>query len=151
METDSSFTSRSVWTGRCKWFNRQAGWGFLTLTRSAGLHEGKEVFVHYKNLKTDRARFKYLQTGEYVEFGIEATDQRKASQSSETCAVNVTGIEGGPLMCDCQEDGLQRDDHAEPESNSTRGSAVMRVHVGARDRDQGRAPVESRPWYVANK
>lgn len=74
--------------GRVKWFNNKTGYGFLEVKDSP------DIFVHHKNLSVKDSQYKYLVQGEYVEFVLQMMDQNK------TTAVNVTGVEGGPLMCE---------------------------------------------------
>jgi cold shock CspA family protein len=74
--------------GRVKWFNNKTGYGFLEVAGSP------DIFVHHKNLSVKDAQYKYLVQGEYVEFALQMMDQNK------TTAVNVTGVGGGPLMCE---------------------------------------------------
>lgn len=46
-------------TGKVKWFNDQKGYGFIE-------SQGKEYFVHFKEIQTDG--FKSLKEGEMVRF-----------------------------------------------------------------------------------
>ena len=81
-------------TGRVKWFNNRAGYGFITLTRGVG--KGKDVFVHHTGIDVDKEQYKYLVQGEYVEF-----DSCKSSNDKhpyQACAIR--GIDGGNLMCE---------------------------------------------------
>jgi CspA family cold shock protein len=48
--------------GKVKWFNAKKGYGFIATD------EGKEVFVHYNEIKTDG--FRTLDEGDVVEFEI---------------------------------------------------------------------------------
>lgn len=77
-------------TGRVKWFNNQAGYGFISLK------EEKDIFVHHSALKTQKDQFRYLVEGEYCEFEIEKSEKETAG--------NVTGPEGGKLMCETRND-----------------------------------------------
>ncbi|MEN8154581.1 MAG: cold shock domain-containing protein [Acidobacteriota bacterium] len=63
--------------GKVKWFNAKKGYGFVST------EEGKDVFVHYKEINTEG--FKTLEEGEDVEFEIKSGD--KGDQ-----AVNVRKI-----------------------------------------------------------
>ena len=74
--------------GRVKWFNNKTGYGFLEVS------ESPDIFVHHKNLSVKDAQYKYLVQGEYVSFTLQSMDDNK------TTAVNVTGVGGGPLMCE---------------------------------------------------
>jgi CspA family cold shock protein len=76
--------------GIVKWFNNKSGYGFIH-------HKDEDIFVHYQQLTVPENVYKYLVQGEYVSF------QKKdlAETSTHKCmAVNVTGVDGGPLMCE---------------------------------------------------
>lgn len=89
----SSTTDR--FTGRVKWFNNKAGYGFITVT-DAGERENSDIFVHHSAIDVYDQQYKYLVQGEYVEFNIiQTTDGSHEFQSSK-----VGGIKGGKLMCE---------------------------------------------------
>jgi len=81
-------------TGRVKWFNNKAGFGFVTAID--GELNGKDVFVHYSSINVPDDQYKYLVQGEYVDF--ELTDSDKSEH--EFHAINVSGVKGGSLMCE---------------------------------------------------
>lgn len=81
-------------TGRVKWFNNKAGYGFITVTD--GSRTGSDIFVHHSTIKVEDQQYKYLVQGEYVDFGISKT----SSGPHEWQAVDVHGIKGGKLMCE---------------------------------------------------
>ncbi len=81
-------------TGRVKWFNNKAGYGFITVTD--GLRSGSDIFVHHSTIQVENQQYKYLVQGEYVDFGIVKT----SSGQHEWQAVDVHGIKGGKLMCE---------------------------------------------------
>lgn len=81
-------------TGRVKWFNNKAGYGFITVTD--GSRSGTDVFVHHSALNVENQQYKYLVQGEYVEFCLVKTE----SQTHEWQADKVVGIKGGKLMCE---------------------------------------------------
>ena len=85
-----------VYTARVKWFNRSTGWGFLSLTSSAGSRANDDIFVHWKSLEVDQELYKYLVNGEYVNVKINYTPDGAHSYQ----ATNVSGVDGGPLMCE---------------------------------------------------
>jgi len=88
-------------TGRVKWFNNKAGYGFITWTPDSGTDE--DVFVHHSALSTEQDQFRYLVEGEYVTFTITAADNK-------TTATNVTGPDGGKLMCETRRDRSQHNE-----------------------------------------
>jgi cold shock CspA family protein len=77
--------------GICKWFNNVYGYGFITIWE--GADKGKDIFVHHSGVKPLNSQYKTLKKGEYLSFDI--IDGDKGLQ-----AVNVRGINGGPLLCD---------------------------------------------------
>jgi cold shock CspA family protein len=79
------------YTGQCKWFNDKLGYGFVTIC--SGDEKGKDIFVHHSGVKPLNSNYKTLRKGEYIQFNI--IDGMNGLQ-----AVDVTGIGGGPLMCD---------------------------------------------------
>ena len=78
-------------TGMVKWFNNKAGYGFITVCG-----EDRDIFVHYSNVKLENSPYTYLTQGEYVEFDLAETDNEQHKHQ----AVNITGIRGGPIMCE---------------------------------------------------
>lgn len=85
-------SSQSRVSGRVKWFDNRKGFGFVNnLTNNA------EVFVHHTGLTSQNGVFRTLYPGEYVEF-----DLHHDSQSNRDYAVNVTGVQGGSLLCENQ-------------------------------------------------
>jgi CspA family cold shock protein len=83
-------------TGRVKWFNSKAGYGFLTVF--GGEHADKDIFVHYSSIRVKNSQYKYLVQGEYVEFTLVKSDNEK----HEYHAADVYGIQGGMIMCETQ-------------------------------------------------
>ena len=77
--------------GNCKWFNKKLGYGFITVYQ--GEHKGVNIFVHHSGIKPLNSNFRTLRKGEYVSFDID-------NGKNGLQAVNVSGVLGGPLMCD---------------------------------------------------
>jgi cold shock CspA family protein len=77
--------------GNCKWFNKKLGYGFITVY--TGDKRGNNIFVHHTGIKPLNSNFKTLKKGEYVHFNI-------ITGKNGLQAVEVTGVCGGPLMCD---------------------------------------------------
>jgi len=91
---DVTLSNAETLTGRVKWFNNKAGYGFITVTD--GERSGSDIFVHHSSVQVENEQYKYLVQGEYVCFGLAKTD----SATHEWQAVNVCGINGGKLMCE---------------------------------------------------
>ena len=89
-----SSTSTTRITGRVKWFNSKAGYGFITACEGELLD--KDIFVHFSSIKSDAFHYKYLTQGEYVDFSLTKPENEK----HEYHAVDVTGVKGGPILCE---------------------------------------------------
>jgi len=85
-------------TGRVKWFNNKAGYGFVTITD--GPQSGTDIFTHHSAINVENQQYKYLVQGEYVEFALSKT----TSGNHEWQASDVSGIKGGKLMCETRRD-----------------------------------------------
>lgn len=81
-------------TGRVKWFNNKAGFGFITACE--GPLKDKDIFVHYSSISVPDDQYKYLIQGEYVDFETSRSDK----SNHEFHAVNISGVKGGTLMCE---------------------------------------------------
>lgn len=81
-------------TGRVKWFNSKTGYGFVTVTD--GLKSGTDVFVHHSSVQVEKEQYRYLVQGEYVQFGL--TKMTNGPHEYQAC--DVTGVNGGQLMCE---------------------------------------------------
>jgi CspA family cold shock protein len=81
-------------TGRVKWFNNKAGFGFVTACE--GDLKDKDIFVHYSSIDVPDDQYKYLVQGEYVDFELTKSDK----SDHEFHAVNISGVKGGELMCE---------------------------------------------------
>lgn len=84
----------STLTGKVKWFNNKAGFGFITVCD--GELSSKDIFVHYSSIQVNNSQYKYLVQGEYVDFLL----TKPENSTHEYHAVNVCGIKGGSLMCE---------------------------------------------------
>ena len=104
MTTTSATTSTPVsterFTGRVKWFNNKAGYGFITA--ADGSKSGSDIFVHHSSIRVISEQYKYLVLGEYVEFGLASV----SSSAHEIQASDVSGIKGGKLMCETRHEML---------------------------------------------
>ena len=95
MSTSTDKATSERFTGRVKWFNNKAGYGFITVTD--GSRSGSDIFVHHSVIGVGSQQFRYLVQGEYVEFDLVPTIQGSAH---EIQASSVCGIKGGKLMCE---------------------------------------------------
>jgi cold shock CspA family protein len=99
--TTASSSNNVRLTGMVKWFNNKSGFGFLTVC-GENQYTGKDIFVHYSNIRITHSQYKYLVLGEYVEFVVEKSDNEK----HEYHATDITGIFGGPIMCETRRQAL---------------------------------------------
>jgi len=83
--------SYGKYTGQCKWFNDQLGYGFVTIID--GDEKGSDIFVHHSGVSPLNSQYKTLCKGEYINFNT-------IQGANGLQAVDITGIKGGPLMCD---------------------------------------------------
>eukprot|EP00798_Chlamydomonas_sp_ICE-L_P009358 gene9358-16481_t len=79
-------------TGQVKWFNDRLGYGFCTVINES-VHKGRDIFVHHSGIRPLTSNYKTLRKGEYINFNV-------MNGHNGMQAVDVTGICGGPLMCD---------------------------------------------------
>jgi CspA family cold shock protein len=100
LEVSNESTEERI-TGRVKWFNNKAGFGFVTAVD--GELKDKDVFVHYSSINVPEDQYKYLVQGEYVDF--ELTNSEKSEH--EFHAVNISGVKGGNLMCETRRHSLE--------------------------------------------
>lgn len=106
-------------TGRVKWFNNKAGYGFITVTDD-GDKKGTDIFVHHSGVVVDNEQYKYLVQGEYVSF-----DLKKMNQGDhEYHAFSVRGVNNGMLMCETRNENkttrpVRNDDNVDGEWKST--------------------------------
>ena len=100
--SEQSSTKQAV----VKWFNPKAGYGFLT-----DLESKEDIFCHHKGLSVSKDVYRTLTPGEYVSYAS-TTDA-----SGKTLAEQVTGIGGGPLLCERPRPVRKNKDSQEPESD----------------------------------
>jgi len=130
--------------GRVKWFNNTAGYGFITATD--GDKTGQDVFVHHSALITDEQQYKYLVSGEYVEFEwseISDNEQHKWQ------ATNIKGVGGGKLMCETHKEQRANND-------SVRRNSRSENYSGRQNRYRGGGPRtlkddEGKEWMLVPK
>lgn len=112
--------------GQVKWFNNKAGYGFITV--SDGEQAGKDIFAHYSSIKVVNSQYKYLILGEYVEFVL----TKSAGQQHEFQASEISGIRGGPLMCETRRTTRVSDSAPAPSGNQQRKYRTPRDNSGPR-------------------
>lgn len=91
-------------TGTVKWFNNKAGFGFITVCEP-GEFDGKDIFVHYSSIRVTNSQYKYLVQGEYVDFTLVKAN----SDTHEFQAMDISGVKGGPIMCETRRSSFPAD------------------------------------------
>jgi cold shock CspA family protein len=97
-------------TARVKWFNNKNGYGFASTLGE----ETKDVFVHHTSLKVGKEQYRYLVQGEYVELDVSPITDPESKHKWQSA--NVTGVQGGPLMCETRQE--MRESSATRKKNS---------------------------------
>ena len=85
--------NRGTLLGCVKWFNNKEGYGFVTIV-SDGDSNGQDIFAHQSNIYPVTCGYRTLRAGEYISLNL--------SDEERPQAVDVTGVNGGPLMCDTE-------------------------------------------------
>ena len=85
---NSAFTRH---LGQVKWFNSTKGYGFIT-----DITTGSDIFVYINDVNPNTGVKPCLYTGEYVEYSI----SNQVTEKYKVKAVEVTGVQGGSLLCD---------------------------------------------------
>ena len=122
VSTPAVSSSSERYTGRVKWFNNKAGYGFITVTD--GSKSGTDVFVHHSSIKVDSEQYKYLVQGEYVDFNL--SDTKTADHEFQ--AGEVCGIKGGKLMCETRrESRVARTQYRNSKSDQVESSEPVKL------------------------
>ena len=129
-----------VTSGRVKWFNNKAGYGFISVP-DCETGEERDMFVHHSEIKVDQAQYKYLVQGEYVEFVIAPINREN---KIDMHATSVRGINSGKLMCETRNE--VRSYRASSEQSETRQQGTRQQGTRQQGtRPQGIRPQETRP------
>lgn len=112
-------TSAEKALGQVKWFNNKSGFGFITVMN--GEHNGKDIFVHHSDLFVGEEQYRYLVTGEYVQFNLSELpieDIKDKDNKHKYKATNVKGVCGGSLMCEIRKN--LRDEYSDSHERSNK-------------------------------
>jgi len=119
-------TNETSASGRVKWFNNKAGYGFITVTTSD--HAGEDVFVHHSAIQVEHEQYRYLVQGEYVNFSLCSVEDQQHKWQAGT----VKGINNGKLMCETR---LESRETRMTRTNDTDNDSTQRSHYHKDNRD----------------
>lgn len=136
-------------TGRVKWFNNKAGFGFVTACE--GELKDKDVFVHFSSIQVPEDQYKYLVQGEYVDFELSKSEKSE----HEFHAVNISGVKGGSLMCETRRVTQEKrpykprvyktpDEAEAPKGRKSGSGPVVSVSVSVDEKGDGFTKVQKR-------
>lgn len=151
--TPATAVSTERFTGRVKWFNNKAGYGFITA--ADGSNVGADIFVHHSSIRVDAQQYKYLVLGEYVEFGLASV----SSSAHEIQASDVSGIKGGKLMCETRREMLATRTNYKTPAAATTAATAAAVQDPSQDKDwkpvrkprQQAAPADNKAQTAAGR
>ena len=134
-------------TGRVKWFNNKAGYGFITITD--GDRTGTDIFVHHSAVCVSNQQYKYLVQGEYIEFGLVKVE----NSTHEFQAAEVGGIKGGKLMCETRREyKMARTTYKTSEGEEIEETEPIKMPRQPRPpRQNAEQSSESKSWTVVSK
>ena len=136
--TDTPVSDSTRQQGIVKWFNNRSGFGFVTTLGD----DTKDIFVHHSGVSVNREQYKYLVQGEYVEFVL----TESSNTEHEFQATEVTGIGGGPLMCETRFLNKQERTDRDGSDGNDRRRQPRRRGGGPRDSNRRR-----NEWVVENR
>lgn len=125
-------TSSERLTGRVKWFNNRAGFGFVTVME--GEKKDEDIFVHHSGIVVNNEQYKYLVQGEYVSFSLRESD----NDDHPYQAGEVRGVLEGWLMCETRNaNRSSREDGEEAEDDDSQRRRPRRQNRRVRPRGSG--------------
>jgi len=135
-------------TGRVKWFNNRAGFGFVTVLD--GDKKDEDVFVHHSGIEVSSEQYKYLVQGEYVSFSLRESD----NDDHPYQAGDVRGVLGGWLMCETRNaNRSSRDEEGDGETDDApRRRPRRQANRKVRPRGSGpRSQGENDEWVLTRR
>jgi len=145
-ETHNVSDTTTQCSGRVKWFNNKAGYGFITCTGPE--HENDDVFAHHSAILVAQEQYRYLVQGEYVNFTLCAVDDKDHKWQ----AGDVKGINNGKLMCETRHESRQTRTTSDIDSSKFRGRPAQRPNeTQYRIRSSGQGPREGEEWMLVRR
>jgi len=132
-DKQTTTTETTAFTGRVKWFNNKAGYGFVTII--IGERAGEDIFVHHSGVKVNSEQYKYLVQGEYVEFDLKKSENTEHPWQ----AFGVTGVGAGQLMCETRTEQRQQREEGEDDRGGDRRDNRRDNRRGDNRRDNRRS------------
>ena len=143
------------YTGRVKWFNNRAGFGFITVLN--GPQKEEDIFAHHSGIVVNDEQYKYLVQGEYVQFELRESDNNSHPYQAGT----IKGVLDGVLMCETRasmrkENNTQRKDgewqgNGGDDRRHRYGGRERRPRVrGSGPRDNNNNGKEGGSWQMSN-
>jgi CspA family cold shock protein len=142
---DVTSSGSETFTGRVKWFNNKAGYGFITLTD--GSRAGQDVFAHHSLIQVVNEQYKYLVQGEYVNLSLVKT----TSGSHEFQAANICGINGGKLMCETRREFKLARSTPGQTAGEEEPVDMPKQRRTPRARGEGPREADKKTWSLAGK
>jgi len=136
IEQETMPRESSRFTGIVKWFNTKTGFGFITVC-GEGDHAGKDIFAHHSGVRVSNMQYKYLVQGEYVDFNLVKSE----SDKHEFNAADITGVLGGPVMCETRRIAQEN----QPERTGDRPETSYSSRRRSDDDDNVAVPVPRTP------
>ena len=141
-------TSSERLTGRVKWFNNRAGFGFVTVLE--GEKKDEDVFVHHSGIVVNSEQYKYLVQGEYVSFSLRESD----NDDHPYQAGDVRGVLGGWLMCETRNanrSSRSEDGEGDEEESAPRRRPRRQANRKVRPRGSGPRGGDSDEWVLTRR
>ena len=149
--------NESLTSGRVKWFNNKAGYGFITVL--SGEHVDEDVFVHHSAITVNKEQYRYLIQGEYVSFNLCSVK----NETHKWQAGSVRGMNNGKLMCETRHESREshpsepshmNQEHVQPrqrssDNNREQYSNHEQTHYRIKSRGQG--PREGDEWMLVRR
>ena len=141
-------------TGRVKWFNNKAGYGFITVVSGENDRVGTDVFVHHSAVNVEKEQYRYLVQGEYVDFSWTVSNSKTHKYQAE----NVRGVKNGKLICETRnevramqsEQGHDGHDTHVP-ADATQHNVRRPDNRQYRPRVNGPGPREGEEWMLVRR
>jgi cold shock CspA family protein len=154
-DEDEEKPSGVVLEGRVKWFNDRRGYGYITCITEGEFHNN-DIFVHHTNVRPLESKYRSLYTNEYVQFYLGQADVAYDDNDNPVVtdykhqATHVTGIAGGPLLCDGSYRPNTSNQRRTPNSGGGRNTFSGGSNRNNRDEEYDEPPRQRQPLRTRN-